>query len=136
MYQNGQGVIQNYKIAVKWYKLSAEQGHPDAQSNLGNMYTKGDGVIQNYKTAVKWYRLSAEQGNADAQFHLGTRYALGRGVTTNNIYAHMWSNIAASSGHKDASSVRDIVSKKMTSSEISTAQQLASECLEKKYKGC
>ena len=27
MYDNGQGVPQDYKTAVKWYKLAAEQGH-------------------------------------------------------------------------------------------------------------
>jgi TPR repeat protein len=28
MYENGQGVPQDYKTAVKWYRLAAEQGMP------------------------------------------------------------------------------------------------------------
>jgi TPR repeat protein len=35
MYDNGQGVPQNYKTAVKWYTLAAKQGDALAQFNLG-----------------------------------------------------------------------------------------------------
>ena len=34
MYYDGQGVPQDYKEAVKWYTLAAEQGDATAQSNL------------------------------------------------------------------------------------------------------
>ena len=36
-YENGKGVPQDDKEAVKWYRKAADQGHPQAQSNLGNM---------------------------------------------------------------------------------------------------
>ena len=62
MYDNGDGVLQDYKEAVKWYRLAAEQGYANAQYNLGVMYDNGRGVPQDYKEAVKWYRLAAEQG--------------------------------------------------------------------------
>ena len=39
MYDNGQGVPQNDKTAVKWYRLAAEQGHTLAQKKL-NQLTK------------------------------------------------------------------------------------------------
>jgi len=48
----------------------------------------------------------------------------------------MWWNISASNGDKSAVKNRDIVAKKMTPADISTAQKLARECVEKKYKGC
>ena len=35
MYDNGEGVPQDYKSALKWYTLAAEQGHADALYNLG-----------------------------------------------------------------------------------------------------
>ncbi|MDG1074549.1 MAG: tetratricopeptide repeat protein, partial [Methylophilaceae bacterium] len=59
MYSSGQGVAQDYKEAVKWYRLAAEQGYVAAQTNLGFMYSSGQGVAQDYKEAVKWYRLAA-----------------------------------------------------------------------------
>ncbi len=68
MYDNGQGVPQDYAEAVKWYRMAAEQGDAKAQSNLGFMYDNGQGVPQDYAEAAKWFRLAAEQGDADAQF--------------------------------------------------------------------
>ena len=41
MYRNGEGVPQDYKEAVKWYRLAAEQGDAIAQTNLGIMYEYG-----------------------------------------------------------------------------------------------
>ena len=46
MYDSGQGVTQDYKKALKWYRLAAEQGYLSAQYNLGWMHTNGRGVIQ------------------------------------------------------------------------------------------
>ena len=46
MYRNGWGVAQDYKEAVKWYRLAAAQGYAMAQSNLGSKYAKGQGVAQ------------------------------------------------------------------------------------------
>ena len=136
MYDNGQGVLQDYKNAAKWYKLAAEQGYASAQYNLGVIYEKGDGLVQDYKTAVKWYKLAAEQGDTPAQYNLGLMYAKGHGVIQDNIYAHMWWNISASNGHRNAVKNRDIIMKRMTTADISTAQKLARECVRKKYKGC
>ena len=100
MYNNGRGVPQDDKTAVKWYTLAAEQGYATAQYNLGFMYDNGRGVPQNDRTAVKWYRLAAEQGGADAQFNLGNMYRLGTGVIQDKVYAHMWVNLAGSNGSK------------------------------------
>jgi len=41
LYDNGWGVLQDDKTAVKWYKLAAEKADGDAQYNLGNQYDKG-----------------------------------------------------------------------------------------------
>jgi len=74
MYSDGQGVPQDYKEAVKWYRLAAEHGLAQAQYNFGLAYQKGQGVPQDYKEAVKWWRLAAEQGDAQAQSNLGWMY--------------------------------------------------------------
>ena len=44
MYSKGEGMPNDDKEAVKWYRLSAEQRITGAQSNLGLMYEKGQGV--------------------------------------------------------------------------------------------
>jgi uncharacterized protein len=63
MYDEGQGVSQNYKTAVKWYRLAAEMGDADAQGNLGVMYGIGKGVIQDWVYAHMWGNLAASNGN-------------------------------------------------------------------------
>jgi len=127
MYNNGQGVIQDYKEAVKWYTKAAEQGNVDAQYNLGLMYNNGQGVIQDYKEAVKWYTKAAEQGNVDAQYNLGLMYYKGQGVPKDYVMAHMYWNISGVSGYKNVINNRGIVEKQMTSSQIEKAQLLARE---------
>jgi uncharacterized protein len=102
MYEKGQGVPQDDKEAVKWYRLAAEQGFASAQFNLGVMYAKGQGVPQDDKEAVKWYRLAAEQGFASAQFNLGLMYHKGQGVPQDNKEAVRWWKLAAEQGFANA----------------------------------
>ena len=53
-------VEQDYSVAFKWYRLSAEQDYSDAQLRLGVLYAEGLGVEQNLELAADWYRKSAE----------------------------------------------------------------------------
>lgn len=132
MYYDGEGVPQNFAQAYMWFLLAAEQGNVHAQTVLGVMYAEdGLGVSQDYAEAVKWYRLAAEQGYARAQSNLGVMYAKGRGVPQNYVQAHMWFNLAAAQGNEDAAKNRDIVARTMTPADISKAQQMAREWLEK-----
>jgi len=45
----------DYKEALKWIQLAAEQGSTWAQHNLGTMYQNGKGTPKNYNEAVKNY---------------------------------------------------------------------------------
>ena len=62
MYNNGQGVRQDYTQAVQWYRKAAEQGDAKAQYNLGAMYANGLGVRQNYKIAKEWFGKACDNG--------------------------------------------------------------------------
>ena len=62
MHSKGQGVPQDYKEAVKWYRLSAEQGFAQAQYNLGVMYVIGKGVPQDYVLAYMWWNIAGSNG--------------------------------------------------------------------------
>ena len=107
--------------------MAAEQGDSDAQSILGIMYDDGQGVVQDYKEAAKWYRLAAEQGDSDAQYNLGLLYFNGQGVVQDYKLAHMWLNIAATDGDEVASKGRETVARKMSSEDVSKAQDMARE---------
>jgi TPR repeat protein len=65
MNKDGRGMPQDYKEAIRWFSLAAEQGSA-TQNDLGIMNENGQGMPQDYKEAIRWYRLAAEQGNAAA----------------------------------------------------------------------
>ena len=101
-YTKGQGVSQNYKKAVEWYTKAAEQGHANAQCNLGVFYEKGLGVPQNYEIATCWYALSAILGNARAQYYLGYCFEKGQGISQSWDGAKYWYKKAAEQGSEVA----------------------------------
>ncbi len=131
MYDNGQGVAQDYKEAVKWYKHSAEQGHAEAQNALGIVYANGQSVSQDYEEAAKWYRKAAEQGVVNAQYELGLLYAKGQAVPRDFVMAHMFWTVSAISGHQDAEKNRDIIAKNMTVEQRKESEKLVREWMQK-----
>lgn len=58
--------IKDYSQAVKWYSKSAEQGHIEAQVQLGICYANGLGVDKNKDKAYYWWKKAAEQGHESA----------------------------------------------------------------------
>ncbi len=102
MYANGQGVPQDYREAVQWYRLAADQGLAGAQFKLGWMYANGEGVPQDHREAMQWYRLAADQGLAEAQFNLGWMYANGEGVPQDHREAVKWYRLAADQSYAEA----------------------------------
>ena len=62
MHENGRGVLQGYKLAVKWYKAAAEQGYAAAQDFLGGMYFLGREVDKNIIYAYMWLNIAASNG--------------------------------------------------------------------------
>ena len=67
MYERGQGVQQDYKEAVRLYRMSADQGFAEAQLNLGEMYNDGYGVPQDYVYAYAWYNIAKSNGDENAR---------------------------------------------------------------------
>ena len=75
MYPHGQGVPQDYREAVRWYRKAAEQGDANGQDGLASMYYYGRGVLQDYAEALRWYRKAADQGDAEARNFASRAYA-------------------------------------------------------------
>ena len=63
-------------------------------------------------------------------------YFFVQGVATDYIYAHMWSSFAISNGNESGAIMQGSAAKNMTQSQLDKAQDLARECVRKKYKGC
>ena len=65
MHDKGQGLPQNDKEAVKWFRLAADKGHASTQANLGVMYEYGKGVDLSRVVAYAFYSLSAKADSSD-----------------------------------------------------------------------
>ena len=90
MYDNGQGVPQDYKTAVKWYRLAAEQGHAAAQNNLRPILNrmnaeKERGEIERlretcsgfgFKDGLRYRNIVSSQYIADAQIEFVSKGSL------------------------------------------------------------
>src|ERR1044071_6271403 len=61
-YANGEGVVQSYEAAAKWYLKAAEQNHALAEFNLGVMHAGGHGVAQDDPASQRWFTKSAGHG--------------------------------------------------------------------------
>lgn len=136
MYYAGAGTIQSYSAAFKYYEKAAIQGHSGAQHMLGVMYDLGQNTPKNEEKAFEWYGKAAEGQNFYAQVMLGEMYYFGRGVSQDVKLGYMWIFIALATteDQEQASILRgalDEFSTTMTTQEITNAQQIAVEWLEK-----
>jgi hypothetical protein len=120
-------VGQDHVEAARWYLKAAEQGHAEAQHNLGTMYQSGLGVGQDHAKAVQWYQRAAEQGYAAAQHNLGVMYLAGQGVAQDTLRAHMWFDLASRRGLEAARKGRDAAASELTPDQIAEAQRLVRE---------
>lgn len=102
IYESGYGGVQDYKEAMKWYKLAADQGHTESQISIGTMYKNGLGVTQDYAEALWWYKLAANQGDPYAQTLVGKMYKNGEGVTQDFVEAFKWYKLAADQKYRGA----------------------------------
>jgi TPR repeat protein len=135
MYANGKGVTKDYAAALGWFRKAADQGNASAEFGIGVMYENGQGVVQDDATAVTWYVKAADKGNATAQYALGILYYKGQGVPKDLVSAYMWFDLAIAGSDKlqapisstDAQNYRNIVTAKMSASQIAEAQKRARE---------
>ncbi len=69
----------DFPNAFTQLRLSAEEGHPEAQTSLGTLYFSGTGVQQNYREALKWYERVSSQNDPDALKNMAEIYTHGLG---------------------------------------------------------
>ena len=87
MYLKGNGLPQDYDVAMTWFRKAADSGNALGQYNVGVLFHEGFGVVQNSTQAAKWYRLAADQGYLAAMFNLGLSYGSGEGVPEDDVTA-------------------------------------------------
>lgn len=135
MYQYGDGVPQDYKEAVHWYKKAADQGSSLAIVNLGYMYDLGLGVPQDKGKAISLYSEGANAGEPRGMINLAEMYRKGDGIEQSDQKAYMWLEIARFYTQRSndmqakwaARGALDELKKSMTKSQIVIGNQLAVE---------
>ncbi|MGD8956555.1 MAG: trypsin-like peptidase domain-containing protein [Chromatiaceae bacterium] len=92
----------DYEKAVAIWTVLAENGHINAQANLGFMYDHGTGVNQDQRLAAQWYRAAASQGSAAGQYNLALLISEGGAEPVAGRSARYWLERAAAQGFEDA----------------------------------
>jgi hypothetical protein len=134
MYRYGQGLPQDFGLALQWYHRAAEQGDAKAQNNLGVMYRRGLGTPQDFQEALRLFRRSADQGDGGGQNHLGLMYYKGEGVPRDYVQAYMWASLAANQGLDQALQALPMLENEMTPAQIEEGKRLAKEWSQRKNK--
>ncbi len=87
-YLTGTGVLQDTRLAARWYEKAAESGDPGAQNQIGYFYQDGIGVPVDLARARHWYQIAAASGSTEGKLNLGVIYLIGLGVPK-DIYLAM-----------------------------------------------
>ncbi len=69
LYENGDGVPEDWVRAAQLYRQSAEQYNAIGQSMLARAYEFGIGVPQNRALAIQWDRRAAANGNSQSAYY-------------------------------------------------------------------
>ncbi len=83
LYENGQGVQQDYEKAKDWYEKAVINGSVIANRLLGNLYMKGNGVEKDYKKAYQLFNEAIDKGDNEAKVLIAKMYYHGYYVDKN-----------------------------------------------------
>jgi TPR repeat protein len=90
-YDGSGGVTKDHEEANKWFRMAAEQGHPEALYSVGWSYFAGEGVERSVEDAAEWFEKASEAGHSKAMRQLAKLTFQGNGVEENPSKAHdLW----------------------------------------------
>jgi len=75
----------NFKRSFKEWRLSAQEGYPEAQNALAKLYFQGIGTPRNYRESLKWYEKVSQQNDPEALQNMGYIYTNGLGGVRVNL---------------------------------------------------
>lgn len=126
-YKLGRGVPADLKMAQSWYQKAAEQGHEEAQANLGLiMFQTGQ-----QEAAMVWIRKAADRGDPRAEFVLATALFNGDGVEKDLPRAYALMSHAAAQGLVAASTSLTEMENVVPESDRQQGMKIARELLRK-----
>jgi len=106
LYYHGQGVAEDEKMAIYWWKKAAAQGNVESMFQLGSAFLFGSQTAKFVpdpdREAAMWYFQAASAGHTEAQYHLALLFLAGKGVEENRQESARWMQKAAAQGHPEA----------------------------------
>ena len=94
------------ELAVKYYRMAANQGDAEGEFGLAGMYLTGEGVPKDRKEAHVWMRKAAEKGHVQAINSVAQLYITGTATEvtdqTGNDAALKWIQAAANQNYEPA----------------------------------
>jgi TPR repeat protein len=81
--------------AVQALRTLADQGQPEAETDLALLLARGNGIAKDYAAALQLFERAAAQGDARGQYYTGLMYERGYGVTRSYPTALDWYRRAA-----------------------------------------
>ena len=100
MNEEGYGIVQNYDVALYWYRLSAMQGNAHAQFRLAGMYQEGYGVIKDNVLAHMWSNIASANSHFFAS-HQRDEIATSRMTPSDISKAQKMARDCMSSGYQN-----------------------------------
>jgi len=101
LYENGDGVEKNPKLAFSWFEKAANNGYMYAFYNLGRHYQHGLSVAVDKSKALYWYEKAAAAHHAHSCLLLGIWYLNGINVVKNEYKAAAYFKDAAFCGNAE-----------------------------------
>ena len=98
-YRRGNHVLQDDKLARKWYLAAAMQDYGDAQFDIGYLYLTETGGERGYTKALFWLKKAAKHENLFAYANIGYIYYRGKGVDVDYKLAGDWFVKSAEKGN-------------------------------------
>lgn len=121
-YADPSGSHQNYREAIRWYEVAAEQGMERALFEVRRIYDiNGVCSAEEKNKALQIYTKLATRGYPTAQCILGMKYRLGDGVEEDLKEAEKWLKKSALQGHDAA--VRNLADLYRSIGEINKAKK-------------
>ena len=100
------GVEKGFRLAVKYWHISASQDDAMSQYSLALCYRDGDGVEQDDVASMNWYRQAATLGHPQACGSLGFCYGAGlQGLAIDSTLAASWLTKAVEQGSTGAKAI-------------------------------
>lgn len=122
-YKLGRGVPADSKTAQSWYLKAAQQGHEQAQANLGLMMFQGG----DRQGAIPWIIKAAQNGEPRAEYVLGTAMFNGDLVPRDWPRAYALMTRAAAAGLPQASTSLQQMDKYISASDRQAGAAMAAD---------